>query len=211
MTVKLPARGFVFWPVGCGDSTTVKVNENVVMQVDIRHMSLSEDDEEPYHPVIDTLVDEVLPVVDGEPYLAVFALSHADDDHCRGFKTLNERVRIGELWSSPRVIRDYEANEDLCEDAKAFCAEVNRRIEVNCGGEASSGDRIRIIGNDDILNEVRYKDLPDDRKSRPGESVTVLDGVELDGTFRAFLHAPFGDDSTKLRSATRPACLCKSR
>lgn len=202
MSVDLPARGFVLWPVGCGDSTMIKVNDNVVMQVDIHHMAHSEDDDDPCHPVIDTLAEEVLPVIDGEPYLAVFALSHPDQDHCRGFKELNERIRIGELWFSPRVLRDYEANEDLCEDAQAFCAEVNRRIEANCEGEAGSGDRIRIIGNDDILDEEPYCDLPDDRKSRPGETVTVLDGVDLEGTFRAFLHAPFGDDSTGERNKT---------
>jgi hypothetical protein len=202
MALDLPPRGFVFWPVGCGDSTTIKVNDNIVMQVDIHHMSAADDDGEPYHPVVDTLADEVLPEVDGDPYLAVFALSHGDKDHCKGFKKLHQMARIGELWFSPRVIRDYEANEDLCEDAQAFCEEVNRRIDINRRGEAGSGDRIRIIGSDDILDEEPYSDLPDDRRSRPGDTVTVLDGVDLEGTFRAFLHAPFGDDSTGERNKT---------
>src|SRR5947209_3207214 len=128
MTVKLPARGFVFWPVGCGDSTTIKVNENLVMQVDIQHHESSETDEA-YHPVVDTLVDEVLPIREGEdkPYLAVFALSHGDKDHSKGFIELLDRCIIGELWFSPRVIRDYEENETLSEDAEAFCEEANRR------------------------------------------------------------------------------------
>ncbi len=195
MTVELPDRGFVFWPVGCGDSTTIKVTDNVVMQVDIQHHESAEDDHEPYHPIIDTLVDEVLPEVGGEKYLAVFALTHPDKDHCKGFSELLDRCRIGELWFTPRIIREYVDDEDLSEDAKRFCEEANRRIELSQSGEAESGDRIRIIGNDDILNEEDYKDIPDDRKSRPGEIVTVLDGMDLDGTFRAFFHAPFGDDS----------------
>lgn len=195
MTVELPARGFVFWPVGCGDSTTIKVNDNVVMQVDIQHHESAEDNDEPYHPVVDTLVDDVLPEVDGEKYLAVFALTHPDTDHCKGFAELIDRCKIGELWFSPRILREYDTDEGLSEDAQAFCDEVNRRIELNQGEEAGSGDRIRIIGNDDILDDDDYKDIPDDRKNRPGESTTVLDGVDLDGTFRAFFHAPFGDDS----------------
>lgn len=204
MTIDLPARGFVFWPVGCGDATTIKVNENVVMQVDIQHHESSEDDGDPCHPVVDTLVDEVLPTLDGDdkPYLAVFALTHPDKDHCKGFGELLDRCKIGELWLSPRIIREYIDDNDLCEDAEQFRDEVNRRIALNQGVQAESGDRIRVIGNDDILDEDDYKDLPDDRKSRPGDSTTLLDGVDLDGTFRAFFHAPFGDDSTGDRNET---------
>lgn len=195
MTVELPARGFVFWPVGCGDSTTIKVNDNVVMQVDIQHHESAEGDDEPYHPVVDTLVDDVLPELDGEKYLAVFALTHPDKDHCKGFAELLDRCTIGELWFSPRILREHDTEEGLSDDAKAFLEEVDRRIELNQGHEAESGDRIRIIGNDDILDEDEYQNIPENRKSRPGESTTVLDGVDLGGTFQAFFHAPFGDDS----------------
>lgn len=195
MTIELPDRGFVFWPVGCGDSTTIKVNDQAVMQIDIQHHESAEDDDEPYHPVIDTLVDEVLPEVDGEKYLAVFALTHPDKDHCKGFAELLERCKIGELWFTPRIIREYSDDAELSEDAEKFCEEADRRIALNQDGEAESGDRIRIIGNDDILDEEGYKDLPEERKSRPGESTSVLDGLDLGGTFRVFFHAPFGDDS----------------
>ena len=203
-SINLPPRGFVFWPVGCGDSTTIKVNENVVMQVDIQHHESADDDDIPYHPVVDTLVDEVLPTPPGfdAPYLAVFALTHPDKDHCKGFKELLSRCTIGELWFSPRIMREYADDNELSDDAVAFCEEVNRRVGLNQGGEADSGDRIRIIGSDDILDEDDYKNIPDSRKSRPGESTTTLDGVELDGTFRAFFHAPFGDDSTGERNKT---------
>lgn len=203
-TIDLPARGFIFWPVGCGDSTTVKVNDNVVMQVDIHHLAAADDEDEPFHPVVDTLVEDILPTLPGDdkPYLAVFALTHPDKDHCKGFADLLARVKIGELWFTPRVMRDYTDHEEMCDDAKAFCEEASRRISLNQGVEAESGDRIRIIGSDDILDEDDYASIPEDRKSRPGDIVTVLDGVELDGTFRAFLHAPFGDDSTAERNKT---------
>ena len=101
-----PDRGFIFWPVGTGDSTTIRAAEDVYIQVDIRHMAKSEDEEETAWPVIDELI-EILPTVDDEPFLSVFALTHPDQDHCLGFEELNERVSISELWMSPRTFREY--------------------------------------------------------------------------------------------------------
>ena len=37
----LPDRGYVFWPVGSGDSTTIVVDDEHVMQVDLREMKAS--------------------------------------------------------------------------------------------------------------------------------------------------------------------------
>jgi beta-lactamase superfamily II metal-dependent hydrolase len=211
MTIELPARAFVFWPVGCGDSTTVKVNTNVFMQIDI-HNPMDPDSE--YHQVIDSLMD-VLPLDKyGVRYLAVFVLTHAHLDHCKGFKKLMEKVadgelRIGELWFSPRIFRDaVDDDEDLSEDAQAFTDEALRRAKEVCqqGEDTPSGDRVRVIGNDDILGEDDYKDLPDRFKSRPGDTVTVLDGAHFDEEeFRVFLHAPFGDDSAAERNHTSVA------
>ncbi|HEX6254990.1 MAG TPA: hypothetical protein VFZ70_04190 [Euzebyales bacterium] len=210
MEIELPARAFVFWPVGTGDSTTIKVNDNLFVQVDIHHQAAADDDETPVHPVVDSLMD-ILPPDPADPdhkYLAVFALTHADLDHCRGFTALMDLVdagelTIGELWATPRVFRDYEEHESLSEDAQAFVDEALRRVDLIClDGDASSGDRVMVIGNDDILDEDRYAELPPRYKRRPGEVITELDGADLAGTFQAFLHSPFGDDSTRARNAT---------
>jgi len=99
---ELPSRGVVFWPVGTGDSTTVIVDDEVVLQVDLHDMAKADDDNNPEVPVVDRLAD-ALPQVDGKPYLAVFALTHADKDHCLGFADLLGQVQIGELWSTPRL------------------------------------------------------------------------------------------------------------
>jgi len=207
MSIDLPARGFIFWPVGCGDSTTVKVNSNMVVQIDVQHHESSEGEDHPCHPVVDSLVDDVLPTIDGasKPYLAVFVLTHPDQDHCKGFGELLNRCTIGELWFSPRIIREFVDDNDLCDDAQAFCDEAHRRIALNQHVEAETGDRIRIIGNDDVLSEDDYKDIPESRKSRPGDAITLLDGVDLNGTCRVFFHAPFGDDSTGDRNKTSVA------
>lgn len=204
----LPDRGAVFWPVGTGDSTTVVVDDDSVLQVDLHDMAKADDDENPEVPVIDRLV-EALPIRDGRPYLAVFALTHADKDHCLGFADLLDKVHVGELWSTPRLWRefnDFEV-EDPCEDAIAFREESERRIEatrraVAAGTDPVSGDRILVIGHDRESGDHPYADLPDRFKSGPGQAVTWLDGEDCTGRFEAFLHAPFSDDAAAPRNET---------
>lgn len=196
MAIQPPDQGFIFWPVGTGDSTTIRVADEVYIQVDIRHMEKSEDQEETAWPVIDELI-EILPTVEGEPFLSVFALTHPDQDHCQGFEELNERVSISELWMSPRTYREFSENEELCEDAEAFHEEAMRRVEatIAAGGDPGSGDRIRVIGYDDLLEEPEFDGFPNDLLSIPGETITILDGEDLSDVFAAFVHAPYKDDS----------------
>lgn len=190
---KLPETGFAFWPVGTGDSTTVAISKGTVLEVDLHHLGLADDGDEPHAPIVDRLVD-LLPKVNGKPYLAVFALTHPDRDHCLGFADLLARVRIGELWFSPRIFREFK--KDLCDDAIAFRDEAKRRVKKTIAEPAavSSGDRVRIIGYDELLEEDEYKGFPKNRLTIPGSAVTMLDGVEHGPAFRAFIHSPFKDD-----------------
>ena len=199
--IDLPSQGFVFWPVGTGDSTTIGVTDGVLLQVDLRHLKSSSDDEDPHTPIVDQLV-ELLPEVDGKPYLSVFALTHPDEDHCLGFSDLLERVSIGELWFTPRIFREY--TKDLCDDAIVFSKEAQRRVEetIRKGGAVSSGERVRIIGYDDLLMEDDYEGLPVDRLTIPGNEIVELDGVDHSECFRAFVHAPFKDDADRERNDT---------
>ena len=75
---ELPERGVVFWPVGTGDSTTIVLGGDLVLQVDLRDMKQADEEGAVVAAVIDRLVD-TLPRpdwLDGEtPYLAVFALT----------------------------------------------------------------------------------------------------------------------------------------
>src|ERR1041384_1879240 len=153
---KLPKKGFVFWPVGNGDSTTIVIKENdLTMQVDLRHCESAEEDDSPMTPVLDELV-RLLPKRDGKPYLSLFVLTHPDEDHCLGFNELLKKVTIGELWHTPRVFREYK--KDLCEDAQAFRKEARRRRDVTIKnkGDVKSGDRVRVVGHDDIFQEDAY-------------------------------------------------------
>lgn len=204
----LPARGVVFWPVGTGDSTTVVVDDLVVMQVDIHDMAKADEEDTPEVAVVDRLA-EALPVVDGRPYLSTFVLTHADKDHCLGFADLLDQVKIGELWSTPRLWREYSDQDapELCSDAVAFREESERRIAatmnaVNAGSVPASGDRIRVVGYDDEHSSHAYDELPDEYLAWPGQSLTVLDGNERAGVFAAFIHAPFKDDAAAARNET---------
>lgn len=198
----LPDLGFVFWPVGSGDSTTIVVDDEHVMQVDLRQMEASSDEDDPHAPVGD-LLERLLPQRDGKPYLAAFVLTHPDKDHCQGFAGFMDQVSIGEIWLSPRVLSEFD--EDLCDDAQAFKEEAERRIKQATSGNTNSGDRVRIIGYSDILDEDEYDGFPEDMLTIPGNEVTEIDGEELSSAFRAFVHAPFKDDAEAERNDTSVA------
>lgn len=134
MSTNLPNKGFVFWPVGTGDSTTIVINEDVVLQVDLHHMSKADDESDPCYPVVDEII-QGLPKKDGKPYLAAFVLTHPDTDHCDGFSELMKGATIGELWFSPRVFLEHRG--DLGDDAKAFQKEAMRRVKATITAKGS--------------------------------------------------------------------------
>ena len=195
----LPDRGFVFWPVGTGDSTTIVIDEDRVMQVDIRQMESSTEEDDPHAPVVELLVEH-LPKEGGEPYLSTFVLTHPDKDHCQGFADLLEKVTIGEIWFAPRVLSEFD--EDLCDDAQAFKEEAQRRVHLAKEQTPEAGDRVRIIGYADVLEEKEYEGFPEELLTVPGNEITEIDGEDLSAVFRAFVHAPFKDDAEAERNDT---------
>jgi hypothetical protein len=203
---ELPTKkGVVFWPVGTGDSTTVVVRPGqLVIQIDLHHLEKADNANEPEWPIIDHLV-KALPKRNGRAYLAVFALTHPDKDHIQGFAELLRRVDIGELWHTPKIFRDHEDDEEaMCEDAIAFRDEAHRRRKAILADPANvrSGNRLRVIGHDEILKEEKYKGLPDSAKSRPGDKITMVDGIDVPSDFQTFIHAPFKDDQASSKNNT---------
>lgn len=198
---KLPEQGIVFWPVGCGDSSTICVDKDTVIQVDLHHMAKSEDDKEPYYAVVDELI-KLLPKKDKKPYLSLFVLTHPDEDHVQGFKYLLEKVTVSEIWFSPRIFIDY--NKELCEEAVAFKKEANRRkqLAIDNNGKLESGDRLRIIGYDDIFGEDEFKNFPKELITIPGNEIQIIDNKDVSVNFRAFMHAPFKEDMDGDRNGT---------
>ena len=201
MSFKLPTRGLVFWPVKNGDSTTVVIDSDTHLQVDLNHLEKSEDDDDPAWAVVDELVER-LPKVNNRPYLSTFALTHPDQDHCRGFERLLDEVDVGELWFTPRIFREYA--KDLCDDAEAFKKEAERRVEktIEAEGDPGAGDRVHIFGYSKILEEDDFKDFPADRLTVPGNERTTIDEQDMSDDFRVFVHAPFKDDDAGERNDT---------
>lgn len=197
---------FIFWPVGCGDSTSVVISDEEVMQIDLNDKNMADEEGNEHIPIVDELVAK-LPQRDGKPYLSCFVLTHPDLDHCRGFKDLLGRVTIGEIWHTPRIFREYEDECDLSPDAVAFREEAHRRAKrcIEVGGDPGAGDRVRIIGYAGELFEPgeRYFGFPQDQfYTRPGNTITALDGLDVGDRFEAFIHAPFKDSLADARNET---------
>ncbi len=195
MFADVSGPSFIFWPVGCGDTTTIVVSETEVVQIDINDKLMADEEGNEHIPIVDELV-ATLPKRNGKPYLSCFVLTHPDLDHCRGFKDLLKRVTIGEIWHTPRIFREYEDTYDLSADALAFRKEAHRRAErsIEAGGDPGSGHRVRIIGYASELFEPgeRYFGFPEQQfYTRPGNRVVTLDGANVADRFHAFIHAPF--------------------
>jgi hypothetical protein len=187
--------------VGCGDCTTAVISDTIVMQIDLNDGAIAEDDDNERIPVVDELVAK-LPKRNGRPYLSCLVLTHPDLDHCKGYRDLAKRVTIGEMWHTPRVFREF--HKDMSDDAKAFREEAKRRVAATIAaqGDPGAGNRVRVIGYDQLLQEDDYRGFPRTFFTTPGESVELLDGQNLFGTFSAFIHAPFLDDSAGERNET---------
>jgi beta-lactamase superfamily II metal-dependent hydrolase len=156
----LPACGVVFWPAGNGDSTTIPVDKQTVIQIDINHVKDAEDREDKRVPVIDRL-KEVLPATTGgKPRLAVLGITHHDTDHCCGFGRLIDEVQVDELWLTLRSFVDAKNakvgdGDELTDAGRAVYDEACRRRDCEIaaasrGGRAGAGDRLRTIGYHEV-------------------------------------------------------------
>ncbi len=201
MFADVAGPSFIFWPVGCGDSTTIAISDPENVQIDLNDSVMAADDDNEKIPLVDELVAK-LPKRNGSPYLSCFVLTHPDQDHIKGFADLLKRVVIGEIWHTPRVFREY--HKDFCDDAVAFRKEAKRRVAatIKAGVDPGAGNRVRIVGYDDLLNEDDYRGFPRSFFTTPGQSITVIDGVDVSSRFAGFVHAPFKDDSAEERNET---------
>lgn len=200
MINNLPTKGIVFWPVGTGDSTTICVDKGTIMQVDLHHMEKSEVKDDPHYAIVDELI-KLLPKKDKKPYLSLFVLTHPDDDHIKGFEYLLENVKIGEIWFTPKIFMEYK--KALCDDANKFRDEVDRRkkLAIEKSGNLESGDKIKIIGYDKILEDEKFKDFPEKLLLFPGKETNEIDGKSNEEV-KIFIHAPFKDNMSGEKNET---------
>lgn len=153
-----------FFPVGNGDMCLIEIAGvgTVLIDINIADNSTACD-------LVKTLRDKCSKDKYARPYVNVLALTHPDQDHCRGWRDYfysgplkdyekagpapdgGKRIIAYELWSSPMVFRRKSKNAELCDDAKEFQKEAKRRVELfrKHGKTDNLGDMITIIGEDE--------------------------------------------------------------
>ena len=200
---ELPDRGIVFWPVGKADSVTIVIDSETVIQVDVFQPDAASDEDDDRVPVVDRLA-EVLPrASDGKtPRLAVLAISHHDTDHCTGFERLCKEFQTDEMWLTLRSFVEAKNNEHLTGPGQAVYDEAKRRRDAEIAASpnrAAPGDRLRIIGREDLLEDDDWKDFPPGLLTRAGQYVPCVNDEDRSDVIDVFVHTPFhepeGDDS----------------
>jgi len=202
---ELPSRGVVFWPVGNGDSTTIVVDEDTVIQVDLCQYDESREDDDPRVPVVDRLA-EVLPRADDgkTPRLTVLAISHHDRDHCSGFDEMcGDGFQVDEMWLTLRSFVEDKNGDGLSAEGQMVYDEAKRRRDVEITASTNNkrapvGDRLRIIGREDLLNDDDWKDFPVGLVTRAGNLIPCINDEDRSDVIDVFIHTPFhepeGDD-----------------
>jgi len=165
MTAKI-----TFFPVDNGDMTLIRLADTdaTSLLIDMNIRVAADDPNDDTRDVAADLRSRLSTDSNNRPYVDGLLLSHPDKDHCTGLakhfwlgslgdypddkKVQDEkRIVIREMMSSPMVFRRASKNHTLCEDAKAFDKEARRRVKVNREKNfvVASGDRIRILGEDE--------------------------------------------------------------
>jgi hypothetical protein len=192
-----------FFPVGNGDMTLIRFDNDQKLLVDLHVRKAADDDGDDTADVMTELRGRLSRDVSGRLFIDGFLLSHPDKDHISGLEThfhlgppdewneKDDKILIREMWSSPIVFRRASKNHVLCNDAKAWAREARRRVALyrETGTATAEGDRIQIMGEDadgktdDILAIVVKTD----------QVVTKLNRV-ASGTFEGRLLAPLSSN-----------------
>jgi hypothetical protein len=193
------------FPVGNGDCSLIILSDNTQILIDCNTTEDASDDSVDERYDVHGYLLKYGKKHDGKikiPHIDAFILTHADQDHCRGFETMfytgdpaaysakHEQqglLLIDELWFTPRIFCPHDT--EMCKPAQAFRKEALRRMDLHkklSPERNNRGNRLRIVG---------YTDNPDRKgldhlTSVPGTYVDVIDGKKKTD-FRFFIHAPF--------------------
>jgi hypothetical protein len=198
-TITMNYSKVLFYPVGNGDTTLIKLEDKTTIQVDCNIRNSGEDESSSDYDVKKDILDQC-EKDNGNPYLDVFILTHPDQDHCRGFekhyyngdpKSYSDSNRdsgeiiIGELLVTSRLFVN-----DQCDDANALKKEAKRRKKLYDEKKEERnelGNRLRIIGYDGT------SDLENIPHSYPGDILSELNGKDQEKV-ELFFHAPFKEE-----------------
>jgi hypothetical protein len=151
-----------FFPVGNGDMTLIRLDNDQTILVDMHVRAAAEDEDDDTPDVMGELRQRLKRDANGRLYVDAFLLSHPDRDHICGLETHfhlgppsdwdedEDKILIREMWSSPLVFRRASKDEVEVDDAKAWWAEARRRVKLfrEIGFATGEGDRILIMGED---------------------------------------------------------------
>lgn len=194
------------YPVGNGDTTLLKLKDSTTLLIDCHFRGAAENGED------DSTFDvkkDILENIgdDGERYeLDVFINSHADKDHCGGFRKhfycgdpknyeaanydLGE-ILIGELWATSMLFTNEQSRS-----ANALRYEAIRRRRLYDEKDPlrfDHGNRLVIVGYD---GDQKLENVP---HYHPGETVSIFNG-KSQSTFSMFIHSPFKDTLVECRA-----------
>ena len=158
----------VFYPVGNGDMTLLKLNDSnsttILIDMNVRNAS-HDDGQDEYYDVMSHLKSNLKKNSLGRYYVDAFILTHGDADHISGLENNfylgdidrysnkdkeNEKIIINEMWSSCRFCKRKSNDNTLSNDARAFNKEMKRRVKLFKDSQSiqKEGNRARIIGSD---------------------------------------------------------------
>ncbi|HYM00393.1 MAG TPA: hypothetical protein VEZ90_15675, partial [Blastocatellia bacterium] len=118
MSIEQLDRYITFFQVGNGNSALIWLGGETYLLFDLN-------DTEDYFPVLEYM-KKTLPNKGKKPYLAVYCISHGDQDHIRGTVELLKEFLVGEIWY-PNYDRFEMEGEDQCDDYEALHSEIERR------------------------------------------------------------------------------------
>jgi len=194
-----------YFPVGNGDTSRIHLSDSTDIVIDCNVTSESRDvSVKTRYDVHAHLLKELRKDADGVSHVDAFILTHADDDHCCGFKDTfytgeptkygdshkkQGLILIDELWFTPRI---FAPHEKLGDSAQAFLKEAKRRRDLYRTGKPerkSAGNRLRIIGSTDSEENQGLDDIV----TTPGEPISLINS-EVKKDFSFFVHGPFKED-----------------
>ena len=183
-----------FFPVGNGDTTLIEFHDAlktcVLVDVHIGNSSNGESETDRFD-VRSDLLRRLPHDSDGRPYLDLFVLTHADQDHVSGLSELfhlgdpedypkpakgeKPKILVREIWCSSRFRNIASESNSLTEDAKAFNTEARRRENLLLDGDFRSeneGNLLRVIGDAGVDRDG----FPSNKESHVGDVIDTFGG-----------------------------------
>jgi beta-lactamase superfamily II metal-dependent hydrolase len=192
-----------YFPVGNGDCSLITLSDNTQIVIDCNTTEEASDETDDSRYDVHQHLLDFGKKLDGKiPHVDVFVLTHADQDHCRGFDNMfytgdpakytlkhskEDLILIDELWFTHRIFVTHDGPPSKW--AKAFEKEAQRRIDLhkkNSPDRHKAGNRIRVIGQ---TKNPAYQGLGD-LVITPGNYINVIDRKPKKD-FKFFVHAPF--------------------